>query len=256
MVIIIFFIVHWYLSLFSQTFLMHRYAAHGSFTMNKFWERFFYIFAYITMGSSYLSPRSYAILHRMHHAFADTKKDPHSPKNFRHVFAMMDYTAKIYSDINGKRIQVSKRFTKNLPQWSGMDKWGQSIVSRLLWGGIYIAFFILFANHWWQYLFLPIVMLMSPVHGAIINWFAHKYGYRNFNVKNTSRNLFPIDFFMLGERYHNNHHKYASRINFGIKWFEIDPVYYIILFLNWLGIVRIKKLTTIAEVGSLDKEGD
>eukprot|EP01036_Dinobryon_divergens_P038408 gene38408-50429_t len=30
-------------------------------------------------GSSFLSPRAYAILHRMHHAFSDTKRDPHSP---------------------------------------------------------------------------------------------------------------------------------------------------------------------------------
>jgi stearoyl-CoA desaturase (delta-9 desaturase) len=42
--------------------------------MSKFWERFFYLFAYITQGSSYLSPRAYAILHRMHHAYTDTEK--------------------------------------------------------------------------------------------------------------------------------------------------------------------------------------
>ena len=76
MVIIIFFIIHWYISLFSQTFLMHRYAAHGAFKMSKFWERFFYVFAFVTMGSSYLSTRAYATMHRMHHAFADTPKRP------------------------------------------------------------------------------------------------------------------------------------------------------------------------------------
>lgn len=241
MAIIIFFISIWYLSLFSQTFLMHRYASHGAFTMSPFWERFFYIFAYCTMGSSYLSPRSYAILHRMHHAYTDTEKDPHSPKNFKNLFAMMDHTAKVYTDIDRKRITIEERFEKNLPSWKGFDKWGNSTFSRILWISIYIAFFIIFANHWWLYFLLPVVILMSPVHGAIINWFAHKYGYRNFEVKNTSKNLIPIDIFMLGERYHNNHHKYASSINFGVKWFEIDPVFYIIRVLNWLKIVRVKK---------------
>lgn len=242
MVIIIFFISVWYLSLFSQTFLMHRYASHGAFTMSPFWERFFYIFAYFTMGSSYLSPRSYAILHRMHHAYTDTEKDPHSPKYFKNIFAMMDHTAKVYSDINRRRISVEERFEKNLPKWEALDKFGQSKISRLLWVGIYVTFFILFADHWWLYLLLPIIILMSPVHGAIINWFAHKYGYRNFDMKNTSKNLFPTDFLMLGERYHNNHHKYASSINFGVKWYEIDPVYYIIRFFNWIGIVKVKKI--------------
>ena len=52
------------------------------FTMSKGWERFFYLCTYVTQGSSFLSPRGYAILHRMHHAFSDTPKDPHSPPNY------------------------------------------------------------------------------------------------------------------------------------------------------------------------------
>jgi stearoyl-CoA desaturase (delta-9 desaturase) len=224
---------------------MHRYASHGAFTMSKFWEKFFYLFAYLTMGTSYLSPRSYAILHRMHHAYTDTEKDPHSPKHFKNIFAMMGHTAKIYSDINRKRVTVEERFEKNLPKWEALDRWGQTGLSRILWLGIYITFFIIFADHWYLYLFLPVVVLMSPVHGAIINWFAHKYGYRNFDLKNTSKNLFPFDIFMLGERYHNNHHKYASSINFGVKWYEFDPVYYIILLFNKLGIVRIRKAVKV-----------
>ncbi|MEL6842261.1 MAG: acyl-CoA desaturase, partial [Bacteroidota bacterium] len=31
MAILIFFLVHWYLSIFMQTFYLHRYAAHGMF---------------------------------------------------------------------------------------------------------------------------------------------------------------------------------------------------------------------------------
>lgn len=82
---------------------------------------------------------------------------------------------------------------------------------------------------------------MGPVHGAIINWFAHKYGYTNFKLNNTSKNLLPVDFLMLGESYHNNHHKYASSINFGVRWFEIDPVYVVIRLFSFLGIVKLKK---------------
>src|SRR5690349_10528087 len=142
MVIFIFFICSWYLSLFSQTFLMHRYASHGSFTMSRFWEKFFYIFAYLTMGSSYLSPRAYGILHRMHHAYADTEKDPHSPKYFKDIFAMMRHTAKVYSAINRNKVTVEKRFRKKLPSWKALDIWGQSTTSRLLWVSIYLNFFV------------------------------------------------------------------------------------------------------------------
>ena len=81
---------------------------------------------------------------------------------------------------------------------------------------------------------------MSPIHGAIINWFAHKYGYRNFEVGDTSMNFLPVDFLMMGESYHNNHHKHGGRANFGgIRWHEIDPTYQVIRVLNKLNIIQI-----------------
>jgi len=46
---------------------------------------------------------------------------------------------------------------------------------------------------------------------------------------------------MLGEAYHNNHHKFPSSINFGVKRNEIDPIYFIILLFNRLGIIRLNK---------------
>ena len=97
MAVILFFILHWYLSLFTQTFFMHRYSAHQMFTMSKGWEKFFYVVSFFFQGSSYLSPRAYGIMHRMHHAFADTEKDPHSPKYDHNFFAMMIRTKNIYN---------------------------------------------------------------------------------------------------------------------------------------------------------------
>lgn len=241
MPIIIFFIVHWYLSLFSQSFLTHRYAAHGAFTMNKFWERFFYVFAYITMGSSYMSPRAYGIMHRMHHAYTDTEKDPHSPRYSKGVVDMMKRTNKIFMGIYRCTFPVEERFTKNVPDWPAFDRWAMSRTSYVLWSLIYFAFSILFAPSFWWFLLIPIHILMGPVHGTIVNWFAHKWGYRNFEVSNTSRNLFPFDILMIGEGYHNNHHKFATSANFGYKWYEPDPVYFIMRIFNFFGIIHLKK---------------
>ena len=55
-VILIFFVAHWYLSLFFQTFFLHRYAAHKAFTMSKRTEKVFYVLTWIFQGSNYLSP--------------------------------------------------------------------------------------------------------------------------------------------------------------------------------------------------------
>lgn len=239
--LLITFIALWYSSLFCQTFFQHRYAAHRAFKMNKTWERLFYIFTWLTQGSSYMSPRAYAIMHRMHHAYTDTEKDPHSPEFARNVFHMMLRTRKIYSNIYKGKFEVEERFTRNLPDWRGFDKWAHSPLSRILWTAAYIVLFAWLATSAWWLLLLPVVITMGAFHGAIINWYAHKYGYRNFNLKNTSRNLFSVDIFMLGESYHNNHHKQPAAVNFGKKWHELDPVYPLIRLLGWLRIIKLEK---------------
>lgn len=243
-VIIPFFIAHWYLSLFFQTFFLHRYAAHKAFTMSKTTEKVFFVLTWIFQGSNYLSPYGYGIMHRMHHAFADTPNDPHSPKYDESLFKMMWKTKTIYSDITNRKVQVDSRFTKDVPTWHAFDKIARSWISRVAWGALYVGVYLAFADAWWLWLLLPIQFVLSPVHGAIINWFAHKYGYRNFEVGDTSRNFLPVDFLMMGESYHNNHHKHGSRPNFGgVRWFELDPTYIIIKALDKMKVIKINKYT-------------
>lgn len=239
MFILLFFVVHWYGALFCQTFFHHRYASHGAFKMNPFWEKTFYVLSWITQGSSYMSPRSYAIMHRLHHAYTDTELDPHSPKYSSNVFTMMWRTRTVYQQIVKGQLIIEERFKKGLPEWRLFDKIAGHPVTRLLWIAAYVLLYISFATTPWLFLLLPFTILISAVHGAIINWFAHKYGYANFKLKNTSENLCSPDVFMLGESYHNNHHKHPSSINFGVRWFEFDPVYPVIRLMQWLHIVKI-----------------
>ncbi len=241
MVILAFFVAHWYLSLFTQTFFHHRYSAHKQFTMSRFWEKTFFVLSFIFQGSSYLSPYAYGIMHRMHHAYADTEKDVHSPKYDSNFFSMMWRTKLIYEDIFTGKFPVEEKFKKDVPEWHAFDRIASHTLTRAMWVGVYIAFYAVFATQWWMFLLVPIHAVMGPFHGVIINWFAHKYGYTNFKVKDTSKNLLPIDILMLGEGFHNNHHKHASRPNFGVKWFEFDPIYPIILFFNKVNIIRLNK---------------
>lgn len=241
MPILLFFAAHWYLSLFTQTFFLHRYAAHHMFTMSPAWEKFFYVLTYLFQGSSFLSPKAYGIMHRLHHAYADTERDPHSPKYSANLADMMWKTKNIYNDILSDRLPLEAKFKKGVPDWKPIEWLGDRWLSRLAWGVGYSLFYIYFATAWWQFLLLPIHYLMGPVHGAIINWFAHKWGYINFKVNDTAKNLLPVDFLMFGEAYHNNHHKLGGRANFGVKWWEFDPAYPIILLLNAVGVIKLKR---------------
>jgi stearoyl-CoA desaturase (delta-9 desaturase) len=178
----------------------------------------------------------------MHHAFADTPNDPHSPKYDESIWKMMWKTKTIYSDIANKRISVDKRFTEGVPEWDAFDRFARSWPSRILWGAVYVGVYWTFADAWWLWLLLPMQFALSPIHGAIINWFAHKYGYINFKVGDTSKNFLPVDFLMMGESYHNNHHKHGNRANFGgFRWHEIDPTYLVIKLFDKLGIIELPK---------------
>ena len=205
-------------------------------------ERVFYIMTYVFQGASFLNPRAYAILHRMHHAYSDTKEDPHSPHFFRDVFQMMWATKKIFQDYVNMNKEPETRFKGNYPEWRTLDIIASSYTSRFAFAAGYIAFYVAFAPSAWFYLLLPIHFLMGPIHGALVNWCGHKYGYSNFDNGDQSKNTTPLDFLMLGELFQNNHHKFPNSPNFAKKWFELDPVYPVMKVLHWTRIIKLRKI--------------
>jgi len=237
-VILSFFAAHWLSSVFCQTFFQHRYGAHRQFTMSKGWERFFHLFTYIAQGSSFLNPRAYAILHRMHHAYSDTEKDPHSPLFFSNAFTMMWATKSRYDDFAYRRVEPEARFDGGTPEWPALDRLSQSWFMRIAWGAAYTGVYLVFAPSAWWFLLLPAHFVMGPIHGAIVNWGGHKYGYRNYDLADRSKNTLIFDFLTLGELFQNNHHEFAMSPNFAARKFELDPTYPVIWLLNKLGIIR------------------
>ena len=210
------------------------------FTMSKFWERFFHLLTFVTQGSSYLNPRAYAIMHRMHHAYSDTEKDPHSPHFFRDVFSMMWQTKTIYHDLLRRKVTPLSQFDYGFPQWASFDRFADSWSVRVLWGVLYSCFYFYFVTNLWLLALLPIHYLIGPIHGSMVNWCGHKYGYRNFQLSDRSKNTLIWDLLMMGELYQNNHHKFPNRLNFAFRWFELDPVYPVIQLLNRIRLIRIR----------------
>ena len=68
-----------------------------------------------------MSPRAYVIMHRMHHAYTDTEKNPHSPRHQKNVVQMMMRTNKIYMGIYNGTLAVDEKFMKNVPDWPAFD---------------------------------------------------------------------------------------------------------------------------------------
>jgi stearoyl-CoA desaturase (delta-9 desaturase) len=151
--------------------------------MPKWVEKFFFVFSFIAQGSSYMSPKVYGALHRLHHIHADTEEDPHSPKYSSNFVKLMVKTYHKFAGIQSGNIEIDDNISQNLPDWKWFDKVAGSLLVKILWGLFYVYFYYLFATEWWMYLFIPAHIVMGPIHGTIVNWFAHKIGYTNYNVE-------------------------------------------------------------------------
>lgn len=158
---------------------------------------------------------------------------------------MMWKTKEIYNAYVYKKWQPEKEFRGNYPEWPLVDRMGDSWVSRIVFCALYFLFYLNFATAWWLWLLLPFHFIIGPLHGAIVNWCGHKYGYSNFNNDDHSKNTLVFDFLMLGELFQNNHHKHPNKPNFAYRWFEFDPVYPVMKVFSYLGIIRLRKTPDI-----------
>ncbi len=240
MTIPIFFAVHWYASYFLQGFFHHRYAAHNHVIMPDISEKFFFICCFITHGSSYMSPYIYGLMHRIHHVHADKPGDPHSPHDEPNFFKLMLLTRNNYQRFYQSKIRVDENLKKNLPAWNRFEYLVHNWIARSCWILLYITFYILFATQWWMFLLLPVTITMAAFQGNVVNWWAHKFGYSNFQVPNSSKNIVPVDILFIGDGYHNNHHKYPGKVKNSHRWFETDFIYHIMNVMHFVRIVRWK----------------
>lgn len=236
LVLIIIFAAHWKLSIIGQSILLHRGATHNQFSFtNKKYIKWAHWYLFFFMGSSYLSPRAYATLHRMHHRYADEDLDPHKPpfKELLGPIKMLLNTSTPYRDsyrrrdfmrIGTNRIDIRGEHDKTIMmEWDAFDRVAHSWPVRLSWVVIYVALYTLLLFAFQMPLWLAplsiLHILMGPIHGMIVNYYGHLYGEQPHEMSNTSRNMHPIVrkvFQLNGELFHNNHHKYPSSPDFSL----------------------------------------
>src|SRR2546430_16819099 len=101
------------------------------YDMPKRTERVLHFLTFLVQGSSYLDSRAYAILHREHHAFSDTERDPHSPWQHTNALSMMWRTKKRYSDFAHRRREPEPRFDGGVSEWPWVRRIAHSLAGRI-----------------------------------------------------------------------------------------------------------------------------
>lgn len=58
------------------------------------------------------------------------------------------------------------------------------------------------------------------------------WGYRNYETRDNSRNLWGVGLLAFGEGWQNNHHAYPRSAPHGHRWWELDVTYRVIVVMN------------------------
>ena len=85
-------------------------------------------------------------------------------------------------------------------------------------------------------------VVVRTVYVWHITWFvnsaAHRWGYRNYETDDRSRNNWWVALLTNGEGWHNNHHAAPRTCSQGHRWWEIDLTYTFVRVLEVLGLAK------------------
>lgn len=190
-----------------------------------------------------LDPKGWACMHRMHHEYSDTPSDPHSPV-YLGVFPVLlgqlhSYNRTLIGLIKGKEPYVT--LVKDL-------NFSVSWLNRYrVWYLPYLAHltvFLVIGFGWGAWLLGAgyfVGMMSHPLQGWMVNALAHKYGYRNFDTPDNSRNNTLVAWLVAGEGFQNNHHKNPASARFAARWWEFDFGYVLCILAQAGHLLRINR---------------
>jgi fatty-acid desaturase len=193
--------------------MMHRYWTHRSFEFKS--NSLKWIFTWFALMAGRGSVLGWVYVHREHHKYSDTDKDPHAPKTAKwRVFLphLLNY---------GKH--VNKFLIKDLLD-SIQIKINEYYVALIL---LWVVFLATISLETLYFAWIVPVAVTQLVLNSFI-YFGHTHGYTNHETADESKNLWPFALLFWGEGWHNNHHRNPGRWNNQSKWWEIDPVAWVI----------------------------
>ncbi len=230
-------------SILAITVGYHRGLAHGALVLHPALRRVV-IDAGIWLTG--LDPKAWIVMHRMHHAFSDTARDPHAPTKGGLLAMIIQQYYGTSHTIRGLRYADPEytRFAGDL------DFDLHPVTKRWMWWLPYavhaIAGIVLGATVGWIFgaaYFLGIAS--HPFQGALVNFLGHSSGARNFDTGDDSRNNLLVAWLTLGEGFQNNHHRYPRSVSFAYRRSEIDLGYAVCLALDAAGLVTIDRAQLI-----------
>ncbi len=213
----------------------HRLLTHRGFTTSRWMTRLLATFGTLALQSG---PISWVTTHRLHHAFTDTDKDPHSPRKgiwWSHIGWIFEGVSQLQPE------SVRQRYSPDLirdPYLVWIDKY--YYVPTVIIGLALFAF-----GGWAMLVWAGFARVVMSWHFTwMVNSVTHLWGSRRFETRDDSRNNGLVAAVTFGEGWHNNHHAYPRSARHGLTWKEFD--------INWIQLRILEKLGLIDNVYAYD----
>jgi len=215
------------------TLYLHRSQTHRAVQFHPAVNHFMRFWLWMTTG---MVTKQWVAIHRKHHQTSDTEHDPHSPQVYG-IWRVLFGGAFLYHAASKDRAMVEKLGVGTPDDWIEHNLY--SAHSRL---GILLMLIIdLFLFGPWGFVVWGIQMIWVPFWAAgVINGLSHWWGYRNTDTADTSRNLWPVAFWIGGEELHNGHHADGANAKFSSRWWEFDIGWMYIKILMFFKLAKLR----------------
>jgi stearoyl-CoA desaturase (delta-9 desaturase) len=222
---------------FGLTAGFHRYFSHRSFSTGR---RLQFALAMLGTSAAQMGPLWWAGHHRRHHQFSDTERDPHSATRglwWAHIGWLL---CRRYSEVDRSAVRDWWRY----PELRLLDR-AHMLVPAVLAASLYCVGVVLEGRApelgtsgaqlvAWGF-FVSTVLLYHAVFA--INSRCHHSGSRRFETRDRSRNDGLLGWVVLGDGWHNNHHRFPNSARIGLGPGEPDATYAVLRLLERLGWV-------------------
>lgn len=222
--------LHWLFGSIGICLGYHRLLTHRSLQLPKWLEYAIAILGALAMQGG---PIFWVAGHRLHHAHTeDPDRDPYSSQRgfwWSHMLWILYPRAEFFEEQHYKKF-ASELYRNSFYRWLNRNFLMLQIPVGVL----------LYALGGWSFViygvFLRAVILWHTTW--FINSAAHLRGYRSFELKDSSRNLWWAAILTYGEGWHNNHHAHPNVAKAGYSWWEIDMTWWAIKTLQTLGLAK------------------
>ena len=212
----------------SITLGYHRLFSHAAF--KAAWPiRLFVLFF---GGAAFeKSAMAWSALHRLHHRYTDTERDPYNIKRgffYAHIgWVLVESRRYDYSNIRDlAKDPLVVHQDRHYKLWSHVS----GFVVPLLIGA--------WIGGWTYAILFPVAARIFLVMNSafFINSVAHTFGEQPFDSKSSARDHWLGVVLTNGEGFHNFHHRFPHDYRNGIRWYHWDPTKWLIWIFSHVGL--------------------